>query len=217
MEDFTEKQTREEIIDKKLSQIGWFDKYIKREVNSVKSNFKTKDYVLYGSSVEKGVDKFIDYLLLGEDNSPLAIIEAKKFSANPQKGRIQARSYVKDIESQIGIVIPIFLTNGNDWIHIDSFGVERVVSGPFNQDILKRRLEMSKTRKDLEVVKVNTKMLDRTKSISIIKTLEEHFSRGHRKALIAMATGTGKTRVSMALIDVLLNANYIQNSNFISD
>ena len=60
MEEFTEKQTREEIIDKKLAEVGWFSKYIKTEVNSVKSNFKTKEYICYTSGlVEKGVDRFI--------------------------------------------------------------------------------------------------------------------------------------------------------------
>ena len=80
MEDLTEKQTRELKIDNQLKDASWLKKYIKAEVNSVKSNFKTKEYVVHNGLVEKGVDKFIDYLLLAEDNSPLAIIEAKKFS-----------------------------------------------------------------------------------------------------------------------------------------
>ncbi len=218
MDEYTEKQTREEIIDKKLASAGWFDKYIKPEVNSIKSNFKTKEYVCHtSSSVEKGVDRFIDYLLLAEDNSPLALIEAKKFSADPDKGRLQARTYQKDIEKQTQIKIPIFLTNGREWFFIDQDGIERPIATPFNQEVLKRRLELYKNRKDLKLAKVNPRITDRIRSVNIVKELAEYFSEGHKKALIEMATGTGKTRVSMSIIDVLLNANYVRNVLFIAD
>jgi len=76
-----EKQTREQLIDKQLKTAGWISKYVKKEVNSVKSNFKTKEYVLsQGRGDDSG--RFIDYLLLAEDNSPIALIEAKKFSVS---------------------------------------------------------------------------------------------------------------------------------------
>ena len=112
MDDLDEWKTRKLLIDKQLYNAGWIEKYIKREVNSVKSDFKNKDYVSRGRRIEKGKDRFIDYLLLGEDNSPLAIIEAKRYSKDPEDGRIQARTYAKDIESQLDYKIPIFLTNG---------------------------------------------------------------------------------------------------------
>jgi len=80
-----EKTTRKQLIDKQLKKAGWRNHYIKEEVNSVKSNFKNKDYKFKEDGIEKGVDKFIDYLLLAQDNAPLAIIEAKAFSKNPKK------------------------------------------------------------------------------------------------------------------------------------
>ncbi|MCK5474493.1 MAG: restriction endonuclease subunit R, partial [Candidatus Aenigmarchaeota archaeon] len=129
-----EKQTREQLIDKQLESAGWskrIKKYIKEEVNSVKSNFKNKDYVLsFGKNDNSG--RFIDYLLLAEDNSPIALIEAKKTSVSVDKGRAQARTYLKDIESQTKEKIPIFLTNGTNWLLIDQEGIERYVSGPFS-------------------------------------------------------------------------------------
>ncbi len=85
-----EKETRK-LIDKQLEKADWIEHYIKEEVNSVKSDFKKKDYRFKEEGIEKGVDRFIDYLLLAQDNSPLAIIEAKAFSKDPKKGRIQAR------------------------------------------------------------------------------------------------------------------------------
>lgn len=66
----------------------------------MKSDFVNKNFVLYDGHPEKGVDRFIDYVLLDEDNSVLAVIEAKKFSKDEDSGRIQARTYAKDIEEQ---------------------------------------------------------------------------------------------------------------------
>src|SRR3989338_9011768 len=124
-----EKHTREQFIDKELKKRGWIKGYIKEEVNSVKSKFKIKEYVLsQGSNDDSG--RFIDYLLLAEDNSPIALIEAKKFSVSEDEGRAQSRTYLKDIESQTGERIPIFLTNGIKWLLIDQEGVKSGLSFP---------------------------------------------------------------------------------------
>ena len=111
----SEFETRKKYIDPSLERAGWLKKYIKEEVNSVKSNFKNKEFVYFNRNIERHVDRFIDYLLLDEDNTPLAIVEAKRFSKSPDIGHIQARTYANDIESQISFKIPIFLTNGEKW------------------------------------------------------------------------------------------------------
>ncbi|MFH1432575.1 MAG: DEAD/DEAH box helicase family protein [archaeon] len=210
-----EKQTREQLIDKQLKSAGWLKKYIKEEVNSVKSNFKNKDYVLSkGRNDDSG--RFLDYLLLAEDNSPIALIEAKKTSVSVDSGRAQSRTYLKDIESQTKEKIPIFLTNGTNWLLIDQDGIERYVSGPFSQSDLKRRMELFRKRRDPTKINIG-KIVDRPKSILIVKQMMEHIQNGHRTALINMATGTGKTRVAMAIIDVLLRANIVRNVLFIAD
>src|SRR3989344_7843600 len=109
MADLSEKETRTNLIDPILERIGWKVKghYVKEEINPIKSNFLTKEYVGLEAGIEKNVDRFIDYLLLDEDRSPLAIIEAKKTSVSVKKGEIQARTYREDIEKQIKIKIPI--------------------------------------------------------------------------------------------------------------
>ena len=207
-----EKQTREQLIDKQLKTAGWLKKYIKEEVNSVRSKFKTKEYVISkGQNDDSG--RFIDYLLLAEDNSPLAIIEAKKFSVSEDKGRAQSRTYLRDIESQTKEKIPIFLTNGNKWLLIDQDGIERHISGPFSQSDLKRRMELHRKRRDPTKINIG-KIVDRPRSILIVKQMMEHIEKGHRSALINMATGTGKTRVAMAMIDVLLRSNVVRNVFF---
>ncbi|MDO8870545.1 MAG: DEAD/DEAH box helicase family protein [Methanobacteriaceae archaeon] len=213
----SEHKTRKEYIDPLLERTGWLDKYIKEEVNSVKSNFKNKNIIYFNGSVERGVDRFIDYVLLDEDYTPLAIIEAKRFSKDPDIGRIQARSYAQDIESQVGFKVPIFLTNGQKWVLIDEYGIERKVSGPFSQSDLKRRRDLYNNRKDPRGIKLNTYIVDRPRSVQIVRKLSEHFAECHRTALIEMATGTGKTRVAMAIIDLLIKANMVRNVLFIAD
>jgi type I restriction enzyme R subunit len=211
---YSEEKTLE-LIDSELDK-WWAADYILREVNTVKSNFKNNDYVLDDGTRSKG-DKFIDYLLLAPDRSPLAIIEAKRFSIDPDKGRIQARTYAKDIETQIGRPVSIFLTNGLYWRFIDHDGREREVSGPFSQSDLWRRLRLHLEKRDIINYGVNLKIVDRKRSVDNVSILNKHFSDGYRSALVQMATGTGKTRVSMAVCDSLIQSSYIQNILFIAD
>ena len=212
-----EHQTRKKLIDPELTKAGWLKKYIKEEVNSVKSDFKNKHFIFFDGKIEKGVDRFIDYVLLDENNTVLAIIEAKRYSKNEKIGRIQARTYSKDIERQIHRKVPIFLTNGKIWRYIDEDGIERKVSGPFSQEDLNRKSNLYKKRIDPKEIKTDSRIVDRPRSIQIVRKLSEHFSEGHKKALIQMATGTGKTRVAMAIIKLLINANIVRNVLFVAD
>ncbi len=210
-----EKQTREQLIDKQLVTAGWLKKYVKDEVNSVRSNFNTKEYVL-SEGGDDASGRFMDYLLLAEDNSPIAFIEAKKFSKSEDIGRAQARTYLRDIEKQTSEKIPYFLTNGNKWLFIDQDGIERHVSGVFSQSDLKRRLELYRKRRDPTKINISN-IVDRPRSVLIVKQIMEHIHKGNRAGLISMATGTGKTRVAMGMIDVLLKANIVRNVLFIAD
>ncbi|VVB90615.1 Type III restriction enzyme, res subunit [uncultured archaeon] len=167
--------------------------------------------------IEKGVDRFIDYVLLDEDFTVLAIIESKRYSLDEEKGRIQARTYSKDIETQVNRNIPIFLTNGTTWRFIDEDGIERKVSGPFTQEDLKRRSDLHNQKRDPGNVNTDQRIIDRPRNFQVVRVLSEHFSQGHRKALVQMATGTGKTRVAMAIIKLLINANMIRNVLFVAD
>lgn len=212
-----ENETRKRYIDIALKKVGWDDKYIKEEINPVKSDFKTKNWVFNENNIEKGVDLFIDYLLLDSNYNPLAIIEAKRFDKNPEEGRIQARTYSKEIESKTGEKIPIFLTNGRKWLFIDEYGVERKISSPFSQKDLERRHYLYNNRENPTTQKINPNIVDRTRSVQIVRKLSEHFSKCHRVALIQMATGTGKTRVAMAIIDILIRSNMVRNVLFIAD
>ncbi|MEK6893064.1 MAG: DEAD/DEAH box helicase family protein [Nanoarchaeota archaeon] len=215
----SEEQTRKKWIDPVLERVGWKigGHYVKEEVNPVKSKFKTKEYIGREAGIEKGVDRFIDYLLLDEDRSPIAIIESKKTSIDVEKGDIQARTYRDDIEKQTGIKIPIFLTNGHKWYYVDDLDRRRQILLPFNQKDIHRIISLMNKRKDPVNAKINPKIVDRRRGIEAVKLVLEHFSKGHREALINMATGTGKTRVAMAIIEGLIKAEYAQKVLFVVD
>ena len=216
MTNLSEKETREKIIDPYLFDAGWKEEFIKREVNSVRSDFKSKKYQPQKDEQDRD-GRFIDYLLLDSDKSVLAVIEAKKFSVDAEKGSIQATTYQKDIEAQINEVVPIFLTNGQDWYFKEKGLPMRKISGPFSQADLHRRMRLSKEKQKLSTIGVNPKIVDRSKNVEIVKQVLDHIEIGNRKALINMATGTGKTRVSMAICEALIRARYIQNILFVVD
>jgi len=217
MVDLSEKETRERIIDPWLIEdAGWRSEYIKREVNSIKSDFRVGNYELKKTD-EKEEGRFIDYVLLDEHRKPLAIIEAKRFSLDAEKGSIQATTYQKDIEAQTGFSVPIFLTNGQKWFFKEKGYPTREVSGPFSQKDLQRRNRLAGERQKLSNIEVSARIVDRSKNIEIVKQILNHLEKGNRKALINMATGTGKTRVAMAIIDTLIRARYIQNVLFVVD
>src|SRR3989344_2435113 len=130
MVNLSEKQTREQCIDPCLEERGWKKQNVKKEVNSIVSKFKTQKYVFIEAGHKDG--RFIDFVLTDEHQSPIAIIEAKRFSLEPDKGIIQATTYQKDIEKQIGHAVPIFLTNGRKWYIKEKDYPMREVSGPFS-------------------------------------------------------------------------------------
>ena len=216
MDDLNEQETRTQLIDKALHEADWKEEYIKREVNSLKSEFKAKKYE-YKKGEGKEEGRFIDYVLLGHDKSILAIIEAKRFSLDAEKGSIQATTYQKDIEAQTGVAVPIFLTNGRKLYLKEKGYPTREISEPLAQRDLERRMQISKDKKKLSDLGISSKILDRSKNVEIVKQVLNHLEKGNRKALINMATGTGKTRVAMALIEALIRANYVRNVLFIVD
>ena len=119
-----ELKTCKKYIDHALEQRGWLRKYVKEQVNHVKSDFKRKKYT-YNNGKTEDIDEFIDYILLDEDYTVLAIIEAKKFSVNENEWQIQAKTYIKNIEEQfIDILVEDDLEQVSEfhWAILDTAG-----------------------------------------------------------------------------------------------
>lgn len=205
-----ELETCKKYINTALNKREWLSRYIKEQVDPIKSNFKKKQYNHFNGN-PSNIDNYIPYLLLDEDYSILALIIIINGENNLQLNNLE------QVKKQLNHEIPFFLTNGLIWYFIDENGFKRHVSGPFSQEDIQRHKELYNNRINPKDVKIDPRIVDRPRSVQIVRKLSEHFNDGNQKALVQMATGTGKTRVAMATINLLINSNIVRNVLFIAD
>lgn len=220
--DLNEYQTRRQKIDVLLREQGWDianRSHIIPEVDTKQSNFNTPLYKTVSETLKNDLEsKYVDYLLLDSLGAPLAIIEAKRTAKDPLVGQKQAEQYANDIKAQTGKDVFIFLSNGNEVLFWDRGRYPpRKVQGFYARKDLERLRFQNSQIDDTLPIEVNTAIVDRLKSIENVKRVLEHLRKGHRKALIVMATGTGKTRVAMAIIEALMRENRAHKVLFIAD
>ena len=158
---------------------------------------------------------YADYVLYDDFNVPLAVIEAKRYSVDPSVGRQQAKLYADYLEKKYDRRPIVFLTNGFDTRIIDNDYNEREISAIYSKKDLKKRFKLS--REEIKNYKINHFIIDRYYQEEAIKRVCEDFSKKRRKALLAMATGSGKTRTVASLVDVLQQVNWIENILFLTD
>jgi len=218
-ENYTEAQTREKIIDKLLKDAGW-------DVNDrsqVVPEFEIKGAAAYNfratqKDIERDKSGFSDYLLLDRKGEALAVIEAKKTSRDPIAGKKQAEDYADGIKKETGVEPLIFLTNGYEiWFWNRKRYPLYMVHGFFSREDLERIVFQTKFNEALHDIKINTSIIDRDYQIEALKRVFDNFERKRKKSLLVMATGTGKTRTAMAMIDVLMRANWAQRVLFLAD
>ena len=208
---WNEAKTRTLLIDTMLTACGW-------DLNNP-AQVGIEVEVKFPDNVSgKG---FADYVLWGENGQPLAVIEAKKSGeTNLQAGREQARLYANALEN-MGYERPvIFYSNGYETFIWDDkqYNSYRQVYGFYSQDSLEYLIYQRQYRKpQLERHNPELSIADRPYQIEAIKTVAEHFQTQHRKALIIQATGTGKTRVAIALAELLLRTSWAKRILFLCD
>lgn len=212
-EDISEYETRKHYIDWDLALAGW-----KLGGNVI------EEREVHGMPVEPGKTDgtgFVDYLLNGKDGRPLAILEAKKTTYSVEKGLQQARLYAICLEREFGYKPPIFLSNGFETLYVDDeSGASRQVSGIFSQDDLQKILNRKTSSIKPSELAVDEQIAGggrRYYQIEAIQRTCANIEAGHRKSLLVMATGTGKTRVSAALADVLMRSGNVKNVLFLAD
>ncbi|WP_273382178.1 DEAD/DEAH box helicase family protein, partial [Symbiobacterium thermophilum] len=161
----------------------------------------------------------MDYVLWGTDGLPLAIVEAKKTRKDPKAGQQQAKLYADCLERQFGRRPVIFYTNGYEhWLWDDTMYPPRRVQGFYKRDELELLIQRRSTRKPLGEAPINTDIVNRYYQIRAIRRVGEAFERDkERKALLVMATGTGKTRTAIALVDLLMRCNWVKRVLFLAD
>lgn len=208
---WNEAKTRTLLIDAMLLQAGW-------DVSNPAQVGQEVEVDFPDNTSGKGR---ADYVLWGDNGQPLAVIEAKKSgNVSLQAGREQARMYADGFE-RMGMQRPvIFYSNGYETFIWDDqqYNTYRPVYGLYSKDSLEYLIYQRQYR-IAEVEKHNPELsiADRPYQIEAIKTVAAHFHKQRRKALIIQATGTGKTRVAIALAELLLRTSWAKRVLFLCD
>ena len=214
----SEANTRSTLIDQQLAQSGW----------NVKDPLQVVEEfdILVGFPVGVAEPRlpyeghqFSDYVLLGKDRKPLAVIEAKKTSRDAAIGREQAKQYCHNIQNQLGGELPFcFYTNGLEthfW-DLGNYPPRKVVGFPTRDD-LERFAYIRRNRKPLTQEFINTSIAGRDYQIRAIRAVLEGIEQQKRDFLLVMATGTGKTRTCIAMADALMRASHAEKILFLVD
>ncbi len=205
--DLSEYKTRKIYIDFMLEDAGWVEG--KDWLNEVE---------LYGMPNMSEVG-YADYVLFGDDGKPLAVLEAKRTCVDVAKGRQQAKLYADLLEQKYGRRPIIFLSNGFDTrIWNDKYYPERKVASIYSKRDLEKLFNLHTMRMSLKNVMVDKAIAGRYYQEGAIKAVCEAFDKkNRRKALLVMATGSGKTRTVIALCKVLLEHGWVKNILFLAD
>ena len=204
--DLSEYKTRKIYIDSMLTDAGWIEGH--NWINEVE---------LEGMPNQSGLG-YADYVLYGDDGRPLAVIEAKRTCVDVSKGRQQAKLYADLLEKKYHRRPVIFLTNGFDTRITDNLYPERKCATVYSKRDLEKLFNLQTMRTSLAHVMVNKTIAGRYYQENAIKAVCEAFdAKNRRKALLVMATGSGKTRTVIALCDVLLQHGWVKNILFLAD
>ncbi|MEO3742547.1 DEAD/DEAH box helicase family protein [Plantactinospora sp. B5E13] len=205
--DYDEKQTRDLYIDLLLAEAGWrLDQPRDRE------------FPVTGLPTSSGKGK-ADYVLWDNDDKPLAVIEAKRTRRDPISGQQQARLYADALEAAYGQRPVIFYTNGYEiWLWDDTAYPPRPIQGFYTKDELQLLVQRRSTRRSLAELPIKSEIVERHYQHRAIRRIAETFEQDRqRKALLVMATGAGKTRTVIALVELLLKANWAKRVLFLAD
>lgn len=208
LEDLSEFQTRKMFIDEDLKLIGW-------KIDQVQV---VEEYPVDDLENIPGKKGYIDYALFGKDGSPLAVIEAKKTTKDPNVGKQQAVLYADCLERKFGRRPFIFYTNGFEtFFWDDTQYAPRTVSMIFSMDDLQKLMDRRNLLSPLSSIKINTEISGRPYQMKAIRSICSEIEKKIRKFLLVMATGTGKTRTAISIVDVLSRGHYVSNVLFLAD
>ena len=204
--DWNEAKTRELIIDLALQRAGW-----------ALDQPQDREYEVTGMPNKEGIG-YADYVLWGDDGKPLAVVEAKRTTVDPEAGRQQAKLYADCLEAMHGQRPVIFHTNGyRTFLWDDQFYPPRMVAGFYKKDELATLIHRRNQLQPIDVAEVRDAIVERYYQKRAIGSIGEQFAGSRRKALLVMATGTGKTRTAIALVDVLQRAGWVKRALFLAD
>ena len=204
--DLSEYETRKLYIDSMLIDAGW-----------TQGKDWLNEMTVTGMPNKSGIGR-IDYVLYDDMSKPLAIIEAKRTCKDIAEGRQQAKLYADLLEQEYKRRPVIFLTNGFETRIIDGQYPERKCSVIYSKRDLEKWFNLLSMRTSLQDISVDKRIAGRYYQEAAIKAVCQSFDeKNRRKALLVMATGSGKTRTVMALCKVLVDAGWVKNILFLAD
>ncbi len=213
--DYHEAQTRDEFVDLLLREAGW-----------PLTDARDTEFEVSGMPNPGGLG-YADYVLWGADGKPLGVVEAKRARKDPREGKHQAKLYADCLEAMFGQRPVIFYTNGYDhWIWDDTRYPPRAIQGFLTPDelalIVQRRtgrLPLARVATDRAIAGGGGRTYQERAIRAVCHRFEDNERGGEhqRKALLVMATGSGKTRTVIALADVMMRANWAKRVLFLAD
>jgi type I restriction enzyme R subunit len=204
---YNEAETRDRYIDLLLREAGWaLDKP------------EDIEFRVEGMPNNEGIG-FVDYVLWGADGKPLGLVEAKRTRKDARQGQQQAKLYADCLEARYSQRPVIFYSNGYEhWIWDDTRYPPREIGGFYKRDELELLIQRRTSRKKLGSESINRKIVERPYQHRAIRNVARSFEQdGERKALLVMATGSGKTRTVIALVDLLMRAGWVKRVLFLAD
>ncbi len=209
----SEAVTRRYLIDYMLMEAGW---EILEEKGKVQGGKACIEVEVDGMPTASGKG-YADYVLFSRGGKPLAVIEAKATNHAVTEGRHQATLYADCLEKRYGVRPVIYYTNGFTTKVIDGMGYpDRDVISFHAMDDLERLIQ-KRGRAEIKDVTIKEEITDRPYQQTAIKRIVEWFNAKHRRGLLVLATGTGKTRVSISLCDILMRNDWVKTVLFLAD
>ncbi|HEX8823170.1 MAG TPA: DEAD/DEAH box helicase family protein [Archangium sp.] len=205
--DYSEEETRDYFIDLLLKEAGW-----------ALDQPRDREFEVSGMPNKTGKG-YVDYVLWGDDGKPLALVEAKSTRRDLSVGQQQAKLYADCLEQRFGQRPVIFYSNGYEHrIWDDVSNPERPVQGFYKKAELELLIQRRTSRKPLADAPINADIVERYYQTRAIRRIGEAFEQdSDRKALVVMATGAGKTRTVIALVDLLMRCNWVKRVLFLAD
>ncbi|MFZ2965200.1 MAG: DEAD/DEAH box helicase family protein, partial [Rhodoglobus sp.] len=206
--DYREDETRDLFIDVLLREAGW-------KLDQPRDREFPVTGMPNGADGGKG---FVDYVLWGENGLPLGLVEAKRTRKDAIAGQQQAKLYADRLEAAYGQRPVMFTTNGYEhFLWDDASYPPRRVDGFTTRDQLELLIQRRTARKPLGSLEISDSIVERHYQQRAIRKVAEAFEHQERKALLVMATGSGKTRTVIALADLLIRANWAKRILFLAD
>lgn len=202
-----------------ISEFATRKKYIDLDLKLARWKFGQdieEEYYVQGMP-NASQEGYVDYVLRGDNGKIIGVVEAKKTSVDPKRGSQQARLYADCIEQEQGLRPVVLYTNGYETYILHDKYPARKTFGFYSKEDLQLLIDRRNFKKSLKDIEINEEVTNRAYQKEAILAVCDAFSRNQRKALLVMATGSGKTRTAISLVDVLTKHNWVKNVLFLAD